>query len=304
MPKVAARVVHYSKNDPETHRGGVEAFARNLRLIFEHVEFMYEGSMDPQRVRDEHLIVVCDNQWVTDWPDDIRVVGFQHGVAAVKYSQTGNWSDRKLAKRQATAATRRNTIWVACAQWISKAFGNLHDNPADFVIYHQVDLERFDGQRADIDPRLVLHDARGKHKGEAIVEKLAERFGGWKFEPLQCEPQDVPDRMRTARAFLHLSRYEGNSIVCNEAMAMNLPCFVTEVGLMNDEDRPKDVWVVDRDAAFTDRKYLERQLAEFLRSLDERHFDPRSWVLANAQLEVAQRKWLAVVERWQAALSV
>ncbi len=298
MAKVSAKVVHYSKNDPETHRGGVEAFARNLRLIFDHVEFMYEGSMDPDRVRAENLMVVCDNHWVTDWPTDIPVVGFQHGVAAVKYEQTGNWSDRKLAKRQAAAAARPNTIWVACAQWISKTFDQLHETPADFVIYHQVDLDRFDGEHRNTDPRLVLHDARGKHKGEAIVAELTRQFGGWKFEPLQCEPQDVPDRMRSARAFLHLSRYEGNSIVCNEAMAMNLPCFVTDVGLMNDEDRPKDVWIVQRDAAFSDRKYLERELAEFLRSLDERTYDPRSWVLANAHIEVARHKWSQVVERW------
>ena len=44
----------------------------------------------------------------------------------------------------------------------------------------------------------------------------------------------MPDRFRQGAAFLHLSRYEGNSIVCNEAMAMDLPCLFTRVGLMRD----------------------------------------------------------------------
>jgi hypothetical protein len=301
MTKVQASVVHYAKHDPDRHHGGVEAFARNLRLIFEHVEFMFEGSIDVTRVRDERLMVVCDNQWVADWPADIPVVGVQHGVAAIKYGQTRSRNDRELATLQAKAAARPNTIWVACAEWISKAFGELHNNPAEFVIYHPVDLERYDGERRNTDQRLVLHDARGRHKGQAIVKALADRFTDWKIEPLQCHPNQVSDRMRNARAFLHLSRYEGNSVVCNEAMAMNLPCFLTEVGLMQDVNGPTDIWLVGRDAAFADRRYLEGEFSAFLRSLDERTYNPRQWILANASPGVAQERWAAVVKRWRRA---
>ena len=101
MTKIQAKVVHYSKHDPEKHPGGVETFARNLRLVFEDVEFMFDGSLDVDRVRDEQIMVVCDNHWVTDWPLDIPVIGFQHGVAAVRYRQTGSRRDHDMAIRQA-----------------------------------------------------------------------------------------------------------------------------------------------------------------------------------------------------------
>ncbi len=301
MSKVAARVVHYGANDPETFRGGVESFARNLRLIFDEVSFMYDGHLDVDKVRREKLMVVCDNHWVTDWPDDIPVIGFQHGGAAVKVRHTKNWPGKRMAKRQAKAAKRKNTIWVACAEWIARTFDELQGNGAKHVIYHQVDLDRFDGERRDTDPKLVLHDARGAHKGEAEVAALARRFPDWKLEPLACEPSDVPDRMRKAAAFLHLSKYEGNSIVVNEALAMNLPCFVTKVGLMNDVGRPQDVHIIDPDKGFKDPDYLDREFATFLRSLSTRTYEPRTWTLANAHIDVAREKWRAVVEQWSAA---
>jgi hypothetical protein len=302
MSKVPLKVVHYGKNDPETHRGGVEAFARNLRLVFDDVVFMHPGNLDVAKARDERRMVICDNQWVVDWPEDYPVVGFQHGVAAVKAKATRNWSDRKLARTQAKAAKRDNTVWVACAQWIARTFGELYGTEAHFVIYHQVDLERFDGEQRNVDPRLLLHDARGKHKGEAVVAKLVERFKGWKLEPLACTPQEVPDRMRRARAFIHLSRYEGNSIVCNEALAMNLPLLSTRVGLMQDDDRPKDVYLVDTDRAFSDRRYLDGKLASFLQSLETRTYNPRAWVLEHAHLDVARKRWNQVRLAWESRL--
>jgi len=301
MDRLPLTIVHYGANDPETHRGGVESFARNLRLVFEQVELWHPKVLDVERVRRDRLMVVCDNHWVLDWPDDLPVVGFQHGVAAVKRTHTRTWKDRGLARRQARAAKRPHTIWVACAQWIARTFGELHGNPADVVIRHPVDLSRFDGRRDDVDPRLLLHDARGEHKGERLVAELARRFPQWKLEPLACAPAEVPDRMRRARGFLHLSRYEGNSIVCNEAMAMDLPCMFTRVGLMQDAAAPRDVHVVDPVRAFGDPDYLAGELAAFTASLETRAYHPRTWVLEHASIELARTRWADVVARWRAA---
>ena len=67
-------------------------------------------------------------------------------------------------------------------------------------------------------------------RAEDSYSGLARAFPAWRFEPLACAPSEVADRMRKAAAFLHLSRYEGNSMVCAEAMAMNLPCLFTAWG--------------------------------------------------------------------------
>lgn len=299
MERLPLTVVHYGANDPETHRGGVEAFARNLRLIFERVELWHPRSLDVERVRRERLMVVCDNHWVLDWPHDIPVVGFQHGVAEVKRRHTRSWSDWTLARRQRRAARRPNTLWVACAQWIGRTFATLHGNAAEVVIYHPVDLERFDGRRSDVDPRLVLHDARGEHKGERLVPALARALPDWRFEPLACTPAEVPERMRRARAFLHLSRYEGNSIVCNEAMAMDLPCLFTRVGLMQDDDRPVDVQLVEPQRAFDEPGYLRAEVERFLGDLDRYELHPRAWTLAHASVEHARAGWAEVARRWR-----
>jgi glycosyltransferase involved in cell wall biosynthesis len=131
---------------------------------------------------------------------------------------------------------------------------------------------------------------------------LVERFKGWRLEPLACAPEEVPDRMRRARAFVHLSRYEGNSIVCNEAMAMDLPLFATRVGLMQDDDRPRDVYLVDPERAFGDRRFLDAELAAFLHSLETRTYHPRAWVLEHASLDVARQRWNEVRLAWESRL--
>ncbi len=300
MPTLPFAVAHYGRHDPTTHVGGVETFARNLRLIFDEVELLHPGTPRLAIWARRKVPIICDNQTVTDWPSDVPVIGFQHGVAAVKRRHTRSFSDRRLAWGQARAARRPNTVWVACAQWIAQAFAQRHGNGARHVVYHQVDLDRFDGQRRDIDPTLVLHDARSEHKGKALIEHLQARFPQWTLEPLACRPEQVPDRMRRARAFVHLSRYEGNSIVCNEAMAMDLPCLFTRVGLMQDEDRPPDVEVIDMERAFDDRAWLCDRFDAFMRSLDAVPRNPRKWVIEHAHIDVARASWQRVIDDWQA----
>jgi glycosyltransferase involved in cell wall biosynthesis len=290
------RIIHYAQHDPRTHVGGVETFARSLRLIFEEVEFMTPGTLDVTRVRQERIPVVCDNHWVLDFPPDIPVLGFQHGVARVKWGETRNWGDLKLLRLQARAARRPNTLWVACAQWISAKFQELHGNGAAHVIYHPVDLERFDGRLTGGRPHLILHDARTEHKGKSLVGRLARAFKEYQFEPLACSPQEVPDRMREARAFVHLSRYEGNSIVCNKAMAMNLPCFFTRVGLMQDENGPSDVHLIDPSRARHRPAELIASFSSFLSSLETRTYQPRTWSERYASPSASRRGWAAVMD--------
>jgi hypothetical protein len=296
---LAIAVAHYGRNDPATRVGGVETFARNLGLVFEEVALLHPRSPDLRAWASRGIPIVCDNQRVLDWPAAVPVIGFQHGVAAVKAVHTRSFTDRRLAWGQARAARRGNTIWVACAQWIARTFAELHGNGARHVVYHQVDLDRFDGQRRDVDPALVLHDARTEPKGKALVERLCAAFPRWKLEPLACAPKDVPDRMRRARAFVHLSRYEGNSIVCNEAMAMDLPCLFTRVGLMQDEGGPTEVEAIDPQQAFSDPAWLVERFGAFLAGLDEREHHPRRWVVEHAHVDVARAGWQRVVDDWR-----
>jgi hypothetical protein len=290
VEKLARTVVHYGPNDPRTAVGGVEAFARNLGLLFEGVEFMTPRSRDFERVRAERLPVICDNHWVRDVPSDIPAIGFQHGVAREKVRVTRNLKDAKLAYRQMRAARRANTLWVACAEWISEAFGTLHGNRASHIVYHPVDLERFDGRLDNAGSNLVLHDARSEAKGRSAVQWLAEAFPAYRFEPLACAPSEVPDRMRKAAAFVHLSKYEGNSIVCNEAMASDLPCLFSRVGLMRDAHGPTDVAVVDT-ATLRDRALLVAAAGGFFASLGQRTHHPRAWMLEHASPKAARARW-------------
>jgi glycosyltransferase involved in cell wall biosynthesis len=296
--RIPRKVVHYSDHDPRTSRGGVESFARNLELVFSDVVFMAPRTIDVDLVRAGRVPVICDNQRVMDWPEDVPVIGFQHGVAREKLKATWSVGHALLSLRQQRAARRPNTQWVACAQWISDALARLYGNRAAHVIHHPVDVSRFDGRLANQGSRLLLHDARSAHKGRRIVQQLARAFPGWRFEPLACPPSEVADRMRTATAFLHLSRYEGNSLVCTEAMAMNLPCLFTRVGVLRDSDGPTDVCVIDPLRAFNERQYLIDTTGSFLESLGTRRYQPRDWVLAHATPQVAIRKWQAVLDAY------
>ena len=284
-------VVHYGAHDPREHVGGVETFARNLGFVFRDVLFMTPRRRDLSLVEREKLPVICDNQCVLDWPEHIPVIGFRHGVAAEKVGQTRSVRDFLLSRAQARAARRPNTLWVACAQWIAAAAVELYGLPECKVIYHAVDHERFNGRRDGFQADLVLHDARTPHKGEELISILARRFPSFRFEPLRCQPAQVPQRMSTGAAFLHLSRYEGNSIVCNEAMAMDLPCLFTNVGLMRDLGGPTEVWRVDRDAVFGSPKALCDDFAAFADSLSSRASHPRAWTEQHATPECNRELW-------------
>lgn len=297
-------VVHYAQYDPRVARGGVETFAQTLGRIFREVLFMTPHTLDLELVRARRLPVICDNHWGLDWPEEVPVIGFQHGVAWKKFlalKDRGTWS---LARRQARAARRANTLWVASARWVGTTFGELYGNPAQHVVHNPVDTERFDGCRGPVDSRLVLHDGRTRHKGSAVFAWLREQRPNFRFETLDCAPEAVPERMRHAAAFLHLSSYEGNSVVCNEAMAMNLPCLFTEVGLMR-EGVALDVETLPRSlvygpfARFRRAQLLER-IDSFLASLDQRTYAPRAWVEQNASIPVARARWAEALRSFDA----
>ena len=104
--------------------------------------------------------------------------------------------------------------------------------------------------------------------------------------------------MRKAKAFIHLSKYEGNSIVCNEAMAMNLPSMFTNVGLMKDENRPKEAYLIDLNKIYKSYfgiKIIKNRINSpnglFIKSLNNNDYNPRKWVLENAVASISNKKW-------------
>jgi hypothetical protein len=293
--RIPRTVVHYSRLDPQTTVGGVETFARNLALIFDKVEYMTPQTRDEGFVRRGRLPVICDNHMVMDWPSDMTVIGFQHGVAWRKVFSTRSRFDLELAARQVHATRRRNVIWVAAARWVADSFNVLTRRPSRTVIYNPTDVHRFDGKLTNAGSRLILHDARTAHKGKDLIEHIAREIKDFSFEPLSCTSDEMPNRMRRAFAFLHLSRYEGNSIVCNEAMAMNLPCLFTRVGLMLDRDQHPDVSVVDVRTAFAKPRELVAAVRSFVAEAQRRPFRPRDWIVENASIEVARAGWAKVM---------
>ncbi|MEO1159477.1 MAG: glycosyltransferase [Pseudomonadota bacterium] len=301
--KIPGTLIHYGRFNPEHRTGGVEAFAKSLKLAFEDVQFFDSHSYGPgsqamQRVVADGLPVVCDNHLVLDWPDGYPVIGFQHGVAAEKKFITRKWMDWSLARRQARAARRKSTVWVACARWISDEFARRYGNQAQQVIYHTVDTNRFDGKLANQGSKLVLHDGRSRHKGRDVYPILQAALPDWTFEPLSCSPAQVPERMRKARAFMHLSRYEGNSIVCNEAMAMGLPCLFTRVGLMRDGE-PLDVGIVDVRHVYGRQSALIECVGSFLDGLGETSYNPRGWIEKNTSQQAFIEGWRNVIAVWR-----
>ena len=72
---------------------------------------------------------------------------------------------------------------------------------------------------------------------------------------------------------------------------MNLPCMFTSVGLMQDENRPKDIFLIDTDKAYKDRDKLIKETGLFLESLSNKNYNPRGWVLKNAIATMSHKKW-------------
>jgi|GEM_PF-1386127 len=288
-------VAHYSMNDPASGAGGVETFALGLQRVFGKISYLTPDTLNTNELRMEKTVLICDNQHVLDIPEDIPVIGFQHGVAEEKKKHTKNAYDKKLARLQKLAAKRPNTYWIACARWISDRFASLRGNRADAVIYHAVDIERFKPHpKIDREEHLFLHDARSRHKGSRLIEKLEVKFPACTFRELNCPHSQVPEELARGAGFIHLSRYEGNSIMCNEAMAADLPCFFTDVGLFRDPF-DFDVYLVDSKKAFRSSRYLTGEFSKFLNSLETKSYNPRSWVMEHASPDVYRKAWLDAV---------
>jgi glycosyltransferase involved in cell wall biosynthesis len=296
--RIPLRVVHHSRHDPRDRAGGVETFARRLGEIFEQVETTWTGHRHVPALARDGAIVICDNDTALDWPRDLPLIAFQHGVAWQKVRATGAVTDARLAFRQWRAAARARTVWVACAHWIADAFAPLHPFAPQHVVYHHVDTRKFDGRLDNVGSRLVLHDARTVHKGSRVVEQLAAALPAWQFEPLACAPDAVADRLRRAAAFIHLSRYEGNSIVCVEAMAMDLPCILTDVGLARDAMAGHvqlDVGLIGATLAHGDTAHTAREVGRLLDVMREHPPSPRHFVQAHASVETARARWRHVL---------
>ncbi len=305
--RIPMRVVHHSRHDPRDRAGGVEAFARRLGAVFEDVEFTWSGHPGIAALARDRAIVICDNDTALDWPSRLPLIAFQHGVAWQKLWVTRTLTDARLALRQWHAARRARTVWVACARWIADAFGTQHAGAPQHVIYHHVDPHEFDGRLDNTGSRLVLHDARTRHKGAQLVELLAAALPSWQFAQLACAPGQVADRLRTAAAFVHLSRYEGNSIVCTEAMAMNLPCVFANVGLVRDVAAGHvqlDVGLVDARRVHASPQHA---IAEVGRLLDIMHVhppSPRRFVEAYATVAIARSRWRRVLADYAARIGL
>jgi hypothetical protein len=104
--------------------------------------------------------------------------------------------------------------------------------------------------------------------------------------------------MKGAKAFIHLSSYEGNSYVCNEALAANLPCFVTKVGLFRDVTS-LDAYIIDLKGRALKRRHVVNEFRRFLASLSQERYAPRLWVKEHATREVAMQKWRNVMEMYR-----
>ena len=92
---------------------------------------------------------------------------------------------------------------------------------------------------------------------------------------------------------------ERNSIVCNEAMAMDLPCIFTDVGLARDAKRGQvelDVALLDAKRCFESTAYLVEQVGQQLATLGRVRRSPRRFMLEHATPAAARERWRAVIE--------
>ena len=124
--KIPLNIVYYNDKDTILTTGGEQTFAKGLRLIFHNVEYMTPKNLDLEYILTKQIPVICTNEMVSDIPEDIPVIGFQHGVGAIKHSVTRSSGHKRLKKSQEKSSKRRNTIWIACADWIASKFEELY----------------------------------------------------------------------------------------------------------------------------------------------------------------------------------
>ena len=177
-------------------------------------------------------LVIVDNQDATAIPAAYAVLAVQHGCA-MEDGLRGRASDLlALGRKQAMAARRKRTAWVACSDWAAYHCRQHTGTLADRIIYGCVDTERFfpsERQRTrDAKRPVVLHDC-----ADVVVGKVTAELGkAFEVRALAVPAGKVPDAMREADIWLCLSLSEGLPTVVMEAQATGLVVVGTNVGVL------------------------------------------------------------------------
>jgi len=293
----------YSVHHPQ--KGGVENFGLNLKNIFKKVHFTLPGDITPDLVRlvqAKNIPIICDYHSVLDWPEEVKTIGFQHGCAQLRGEITGETMLKEIGREQVVASKRRNAVWVADSQWVSDMCEKYYGRSAEYIIYHAVSDDFFRNSRTHqrVPVTKVFHDARLAHKGRDIIPVLQEAFPKISFIQLQCKHSKIIDVLKDCDVFMHLSKYEGNSIMCNEVMALNIPLVTTDVGLFHEDLGVEEIRIVPVGGCFGENKdRLIEIFGQYVSALNNRKIGVEKinqWHQSHATNAHNEILWRQVVE--------
>ena len=209
--------------------GGTERFTEYLR---EAIGCDVRSPADPHRLG-KYEWVISNADLGLDWASN--KICFFHGLWKQLHVNLGITSGTE-EERQRQAAQRKDVYLVAASNSVAsqlECWYQVSKNKIR-VISHGIPLDVWRPALSNpksIRPR-ILHVATDIVKAREIIPVLQRILPDFDFVLVyrRIGLPATPELYQRGDIFLHLSRYEGNSYACMEALACGLPSVLTDVG--------------------------------------------------------------------------
>lgn len=225
----------------------------------------------------------------------VKVISIIHGAWAEFALRNNKINDFKgPANEQGNTWTRSDIIKVAVSESAAH-YARVHHGVTDkiHVVPNAIDTDLFKPVEHHNKRPVVIYAANDYNKdGQGRLGQVAKQTPMCEFRYLNAKIGEEQAKFAQGDIFIQCSHYEGNSFAALEAMSCGLPVVASCAGVFELTDFGKHMvgeitpWNATADE-------FARRIAFMLDKLVT--YDPRAWILENANLIVFKRKWLEVL---------
>jgi hypothetical protein len=325
-------IISYCSAKYPENFGGVPRFDHHLSLVFPNrvwfgphqkremlifLQTMYNNRLP--------VLVITDNQYACDIPNEIPIVLVHHGVAAVNAERNPDW-DPEVKKicldgqnQMLQHRKPENTLILSISHYCTDHFTRLYgDQYTAFgkreMLWHTSELNPYTFRTSLSTPTqrerpIVLGNWGSPTKGARVISALQQFLPQFEFRQLKTTPtQNIEEHnrekaeiYRNADIFLQLSNAEGYGYATLDAFNQNLLVCGTNVGLLYDIQMNHQMHGDQKVAAIFDWEkrddivFVAQQIKDLWDRRDEYFGNSRKWFLKNANLDDWKIKFKKIV---------
>ena len=294
-----SKIIHISSSIVPENLGGVPRFANLLKRAIgcEVIKTSWvQYYITKKIINDDTLLII-------DGAEASNIISKKNIVISCNHGCWAEFSKRNDTHRFDNEIRKQQEMWQKRANYIvsmsntSAHYLQLHHGvKANKIILNGIDLNEFISKEIDITKQkpIVIHAAADKvNKGGDFIKELQSKCTDFDFQYLDAKNlKETSEKYRRGDLFLHLSKYEGDSIAIKEAASSGLPMLVTDVGIFEKDTKecPGIIipWQESRNLELVIQKLHE--LWNMVKN-KQLKMQPRAWAEKYADYERFAKEW-------------